>query len=245
MSKFRCLAKNTPLIVLSAFLFDHSIAYAELEEITVTAQKRVESLQDVPVAVTAFTGETMTTLGVTNASDIVNITPGLASGTQQGSNRNYFLRGVGTSDVHITAASAVGQYFDGITLTSGFHAKAALFDMERVEVLKGPQNTLFGLNTTGGAVNYISKKPDIGGGSNGNARFFLGSNDRMEIELASGFELSETMAARVALQSITDDGAFKSVSNGRSYGDDETIAGRGTILWEPNDKASVTFNVHM
>lgn len=238
------LARSLPLFVLTALLFGHSAAWAQLEEITVTAQKRSESLQDVPVAVTAFTGETMTTLGVTNASDIVDITPGLASGTQQGSNRNYFLRGVGTSDVHITAASAVGQYFDGITLTSGFHAKAALFDMERVEVLKGPQNTLFGLNTTGGAVNYISKKPEVGGGSSGNARIFLGSNDRVEIELASGFELSDTMAARFALQSITDDGAFKSIANGRSYGDDESIAGRGTIVWKPNDRASVTFNVH-
>lgn len=244
MNGNRYQAKFITFVTLSVLLLGNSPLYAQLEEITVTAQKRVESLQDVPVAVTAFTAETMTTLGVTNASDIVDITPGLASGTQQGSNRNYFLRGVGTSDVHITAASAVGQYFDGITLTSGFHAKAALFDMERVEVLKGPQNTLFGLNTTGGAVNYISKKPEIGGGTDGKARLFLGSNDRVEFELASGFDLSETLAARVALQSITDDGAFTSVSNGRSYGDEESLAGRATLLWEPNDMASVTLNVH-
>ena len=158
MNRSRLFTRLTPLTILFAAMMSHSNAYAELEEVIVTAQKRSESLQDVPVAVVAFTAEAMDTLGVTNASDLVELTPGLASGTQQGSNRNYFLRGVGTSDVHITAATAVGQYFDGITLTSGFHAKAALFDMERVEVLKGPQNTLFGLNTTGGAVNYISKK---------------------------------------------------------------------------------------
>ncbi|NNC99082.1 MAG: TonB-dependent receptor, partial [Gammaproteobacteria bacterium] len=199
---------------------------------------------DVPVAVTAFTGESMKTLGISNASDLVDLTPGLASGTQQGSNRNYYLRGVGTSDVHITAASAVGQYFDGVPLTSGFHAKAALFDMERVEILKGPQNTLFGLNTTGGAVNYISRKPEINGGTQGDFNVSVGNNSRVEAELAVGFDVTETMSARIAVQSVNDDGAFKSISNGKRYGDDDTKAARATLLWQPSDLASITFNVH-
>ena len=244
MNRIYRVAKFSPLIVLSLLVLGQSIANAQLEEIVVTAQKRSESLQDVPVAVTAFTGETMKTLGVTNASDLVDITPGLAAGTQTGSNRNYFLRGVGTSDVHITAASAVGQYFDGITLTSGFHAKAALFDMERVEILKGPQNTLFGLNTTGGAVNYISRQPEIGAGTQGSASLNRGNNNRIEAELGVGFDVTDTLAARVALQSVNDDGAFRSVSNGERYGDDDTRAGRVTFLWQPTDVASVAFNVH-
>ncbi|MBT8083838.1 MAG: TonB-dependent receptor [Woeseia sp.] len=236
--------KHKPLVTLFGLIAIQSVAYGQIEEITVTAQKRAESLQDVPIAVTAFTGDTLETLGVTNASDLVNITPGFSLGSQAGSNRNYFLRGVGTSDVHLTAASAVGQYFDDITLTSGFHAKAALFDMERVEVLKGPQNTLYGLNTTGGAVNYISRKPEIGGGTQGNASVKVGNYNRIEAELAVGFEVTDTLAARVALQSINDDGAFKSISNGQRYGDDDTKAGRLTLLWQPTDEASVTFNVH-
>ena len=228
----------------AAMLMGHSIANAALEEIIVTAQKRSESLQDVPVAVSAFTGDTMKTLGVTNASDLVDITPGFASATQQGSNRNYFLRGVGTSDVHITAASAIGQYFDGVTLTSGFHAKSALYDMERVEILKGPQNTLFGLNTTGGAVNYISVKPEIGAGTQGSASVKWGSNSHFETELAVGFDVSDNLAARVAVQTIDDAGAFTSVSNGKRYGDEDSKAGRITLLWEPSDLATVTFNIH-
>ena len=244
MNPNRCLAKHTPLMVLFALMMSHSIAYGQIEEVIVTAQKRSESLQDVPIAVSAFTGDTMKTLGVTNASDLVNITPGFALGTQAGSNRNYFLRGVGTSDVHLTAASAVGQYFDGITLTSGFHAKAALFDMERVEILKGPQNTLFGLNTTGGAVNYISRQPEIDGGTQGDASVKLGNNSRVEAELAVGFDMTDTLAARVALQSINDDGAFRSISNGERYGDDDVKAGRVTLLWLPTDQVSVTLNMH-
>ena len=231
-------------LVLPAGAQEAPGGYFLLEEIIVTAQKREQSIQDVPIAMSAFTGDTMKTLGVTNASDLVNITPGFALGTQAGSNRNYFLRGVGTSDVHLTAASAVGQYFDGITLTSGFHAKAALFDMDRVEILKGPQNTLFGLNTTGGAVNYISRQPEIGGGTQGNASLALGNNNRVEAELAVGFDVTDTLAARVALQSIDDDGAFKSISNGKRYGDDDIKTGRITLLWQPTDQASLTFNVH-
>ncbi|GAC33147.1 TonB-dependent receptor [Paraglaciecola polaris] len=228
-------------ILLSVF---HTAAYGQVEVIEVTAQKRSEPLKEVPIAVTAFTGKSMETLGVANASDLVNVTPGFSSATQQGSNRNYFLRGVGTSDVHITAASAVGQYFDGVTLTSGFHAKAALFDMERVEILKGPQNTLFGLNTTGGAVNYISNKPQIGYGTTGKASLKLGNYGHTEADLAVGFDLTDELAARVAIQSIDDDGAFKSVSNGQRYGDDDSQAARIAFLWEPSDALSVTLNMH-
>jgi iron complex outermembrane receptor protein len=238
--------QKIPTILVSGALLlsAHASVYAELEEVVVTAQKRSESLQDVPIAVSAFTGDTLKTLGVSNASDLVNITPGLSAGSQAGSNKSYFLRGVGTNDVHLTAASAVGQYFDGVTLTSGFHAKAALFDMERVEVLKGPQNTLFGLNTTGGAVNYISKKPEIGAGTQGNVGVKLGNYGHIETDFAFGFDISETLAARVALQTISDDGAYKSISNGQRYGDDDTKTGRATLLWQPTDEASVTFNMH-
>ena len=232
------------ILLCAVLLLGHSTANAVLEEIVVTAQKRSESLQDVPIAVSAYTGETMKTLGISNASNLVDITPGLSSNAQTGSNRSYFLRGVGTNDVHLTAASAVGQYFDGVTLTSGFHAKAALFDMERVEILKGPQNTLFGLNTTGGAVNYISRKPEIGEGPHGSATLKYGSNSRVEADLAVGLDVSENMAARVAIHSVTDDGAFKSIVDGRRYGDEDTQAGRFSLLWEPTDEASVLINVH-
>jgi iron complex outermembrane receptor protein len=222
----------------------HSSLFAQVEVIEVTAQKRSEPLKEVPIAVTAFTGESMETLGITNASDLVDLTPGFSSGTQQGSNRNYFLRGVGTSDVHITAASAVGQYFDGVTLTSGFHAKAALFDMERVEILKGPQNTLFGLNTTGGAVNYVSNKARVGDGTRGRANIKLGNYGHTEADLAVGFDVADNLAARIAIQSIDNDGAFKSVSNGQRYGDEDSKAARLSLAWEPSEELSVTFNLH-
>lgn len=239
----RCISTKVLLSSVAVLMF-HPSAFAQVETIEVTAQKRSEPLKEVPIAVTAFTGDTMETLGVTNASDLVDLTPGFSSGTQQGSNRNYFLRGVGTSDVHITAASAVGQYFDGVTLTSGFHAKAALFDMERVEILKGPQNTLFGLNTTGGAVNYISNKAKIGYGTHGKANLRLGNYGHTEADVAVGFDIADNLAARVAIQTIDNDGAFKSITNGETYGDEDSKAARLSLLWAASDELTVTFNLH-
>ncbi|ABG42401.1 TonB-dependent receptor, plug [Paraglaciecola sp. T6c] len=217
---------------------------AEVEKIVVTAQKRSEPLQDVPVAITAFTGATMEALGITDASDLVAVTPGLTSSAQGGSNRNYFLRGIGTGDFHLTASPAVGQYYDGITLTSGFQARAALFDMQRVEVLKGPQNTLFGLNTTGGAINYITNKPEIDGGTNGSVKVKIGSDSLINTESAIGFDISDSVAARLAVMTNKNDGPFTSLSDGRDYGDDDMKAVRLGVLWAPVDDASLLFNVN-
>lgn len=220
------------------------MAWSALEEIVVTAQKRSESLQDVPVAVSAFTNETMNALGVNDASDLVNLTPGLSERQQSGSNKNYFLRGVGTNDFHLTSAPAVGQYFDEVTLTSGFHATAALFDMDRVEILKGPQNTLFGLNTTGGAVNYISVKPEIGGGTSGHVNTSVGNNSLISVDAAVGFDISDNVAARLSGYWNEHDGAFDSSFDGTDYGDDDTQAARAQILWRIAETTDVLLNVH-
>ena len=114
---------QTPLKISLAMMRNNLIAYAELEEITVTAQKRVESPQEVPVVDTALTGETMKTQGIASASDLVGISPGLSAGTQKGSSRCYFLRGVDAKQVKFTVASVDGQVvvplsFDACTFLS-------------------------------------------------------------------------------------------------------------------------------
>ncbi len=235
---------SAALAIISASLLLPAVSFAELEEIIVTAQKRQESLQDVPIAVTAFTADTLNALGVNDVTDVVKFTPGLTLSQQNGSNRNYFLRGVGTFDFHLTAASAVGQYFDGITLTSGFHARSALFDMERVEVLKGPQNTLFGLNTTGGAVNYISRKPEIGDGLNGAVSGKLGNDSHLGIDVAIGFDNGKNLAGRIAVHTNRHDGPYEAISDGQKFGADNLVAYRATLLWQPTDATKITFNMH-
>lgn len=226
---------------LIAVLLPAMGAHAQLEEIVVTAQKREESLQDVPISVVAFTSEMLRMLDIEEASDLVLVTPGLQANSQAGSHRNYFLRGVGTADFHLTSAPAIGQYYDGITLTSGFQARAALFDMERVEILKGPQNTLFGLNTTGGAVNYISRLPEIGAGTNGFFDVETGSDSLLRGEAAVGFDIGDTVAARIAAAHNSHDG-FRSVTTGRDHGNDDMQAFRAALAWESSDRSSLTVN---
>ncbi|HEY0438021.1 MAG TPA: TonB-dependent receptor plug domain-containing protein, partial [Phenylobacterium sp.] len=127
-----------------------------IEELVVTAEKRAQSLQDVPVAITAFTSERRDLIGINTIADMTNFTPGLEY--NQGNDRNT-LRGVGRlTNVH-AADISVAQYSDGIYTSSTVEAGKTPLFTDRVEVLRGPQGTLYGRNSIGGAINIISKRP--------------------------------------------------------------------------------------
>jgi len=130
-----------------------------IEEIVVTAQRRAENLNDVPIAISAFSGEALAALGVSDAKDLANLVPGFTAASSGGNTPIYTLRGVGFNDTTYTATSTVGVYVDEVSLPYSVMTKGGTLDLERVEVLKGPQGILYGRNTTGGAINYIAKKP--------------------------------------------------------------------------------------
>lgn len=132
-----------------------------LEDIIVTAQKRSENLQETPLAVSALTAETIERRGITDVSSLTAAAPNLTVTVTGASTSNIalFIRGIGESETILTVDSPVGLYVDGIVLGRSSGAVFDLVDLERVEVLRGPQGTLYGRNTTGGAVNLISKRP--------------------------------------------------------------------------------------
>lgn len=132
-----------------------------LGEIVVTAQKREENLQQTPLAISAITSDTIEKRGITDVSGLTSIAPNLVVGVTGAATANaaIFIRGIGESDTVLTADSPVGIYVDGVVLGRTSGAIFDLVDLERIEVLRGPQGTLYGRNTTGGAVNLISKKP--------------------------------------------------------------------------------------
>ena len=131
-----------------------------VEEIVVTAQKRSENLQDVPIAITALTGETLQNQRVGNLLGLSGLAPGLQIKTDDNAaNPRIFIRGVGVNDFNPSTASAVGIYVDGVYVASPLAQLASFYDLQQVEVLRGPQGTLYGRNTTGGAINVITKKP--------------------------------------------------------------------------------------
>ena len=131
-----------------------------VEEIVVTAQKRAENLQDVPIAITALTGETLQNQRVGNLLGLSGLAPGLQIKTDDNAaNPRIFIRGVGVNDFNPSTASAVGIYVDGVYVASPLAQLASFYDLQQVEVLRGPQGTLYGRNTTGGAINVVTRKP--------------------------------------------------------------------------------------
>ena len=131
-----------------------------LEEVIVTAQKREQDINDVGITINVFTGELIRDLGVRSAEDLAKYTPGLnVNETTIAGAPVYTLRGVGFQDFYAGASSTVGLYFDGVNMPYSVMSRGALFDVERVEVLRGPQGDLYGRNTTAGQINFISKKP--------------------------------------------------------------------------------------
>ena len=137
-------------------------AVFELEEVIVTAQKRAQSLQDVGVSVSAFTGDQMNALGWKNSLDVAGQTPGLVATSNTGDSANialFSIRGVNQGDFAEGQEAPVAIYMDEAYLSSPGSSGAPAFDIERIEVLRGPQGTLYGRNATGGLVHYISEKP--------------------------------------------------------------------------------------
>jgi iron complex outermembrane receptor protein len=213
----------------------------ELPEIVVTATKRSESLQSVPISVTAFSSEKINQLGIKDSQDIAAYTPSLQWTSGTGYSRpSIYLRGLGNNSFHVNANGAVGIYTDGVYLGSVIVQPFQLFDLERVEVLRGPQGTLYGRNTTAGLVNFITAKPKIGGASNGFMELTGGSYGSFTGEGAIGLSLGDKAAIRIAAQYDRTDGFFKEqLPNVGDLGAKESFATRTSLIVEPTDDLSV------
>ena len=133
----RVILRTLP--ILTAVALNPLFVAAQIEEIVVTAQKRAESLQDVPIAVQAFTGDNLDELGVQSAEEIMQHVPNASVLPQGGSKINYYIRGVGTADFHLNVVGAVGVYLDDVALNSPFAGDVQYLDMETVEVLRVPR----------------------------------------------------------------------------------------------------------
>ncbi|CAN5305636.1 TonB-dependent receptor [soil metagenome] len=176
-----------------------------LDEVVVTAQKREQRLQDVPVSATVLGQEQLQTLQIASGSDIARQTPNLRVSVLGNEDQPKFsLRGIATAEFNLNAVSPTGIFYDEVYVASSFLGGPQLFDMERVEVLRGPQGTLFGKNTTGGAVNFITRRPDFT--PSGELSAQAGNNDYYHVDGAFGGPLSDRFAARIAFTASRSDG---------------------------------------
>lgn len=211
-----------------------------LEEVVVTAQKREQNLQDVPISVTAISTEEMNSLTLVSSRDLGNHIPGLIVGGANNGRPEYFIRGVGVEDFQAGTGNAVALYRDGVLLGSSFGASTQLFDMAQVEILRGPQGTLWGKNTTGGLINFISKLPEVGGEMSGYGSITVAQYGDFIFEGAVGFPINDTMAGRVSIKHNQSDGKFDYVgpeAQGDGGGGDWNAL-RAQLAWEPNEQLS-------
>ena len=232
------------------------------ESVVVTARRREENLQDVPISVTAFSGETLRELGVRDLRGISYATPNMefsyaGNGSGGGNFAQIFLRGVGQPDFIITKDPGVGVYVDNVYFARAPGSVLELLDVERVEVLRGPQGTLFGKNTIGGAVQVVTKRPTDQFG--GEAQLGLGRFSRVDGSASLDFPIVEgKLAGRVAGLARTQDGYYRrlasSEGNASEFGADVSResgndtgreAGRVALLWTPSKTVGLLFSADM
>ncbi len=203
---------------------------ATLEAITVTARKREETLQDVPIAVTAFTEETLEKLNIEDLGDLDSQVPNLTIYAARGSSSTVtaYIRGVGQSDPLWGVDPGVGIYLDDVYIARPQGALLDVFDVQRVEVLRGPQGTLYGKNTIGGAIKYISRGlvPE----TEGSAALTVGSHSQFDVRAAIGGSLgSDRLRGRIAVASLNRDGFGDNVRTDQGVSDKEILAARAQL----------------
>jgi iron complex outermembrane recepter protein len=231
----------------AAALLSSSGAWAQdtgIETVVVTAQKRTEDIQSIPITVQAFSAKTISDLGIKASTDLSQFTPNLDIALPAGAGNQPIIsiRGVGLNDYDTNNAGPNGVYMDEVYLSSPASQTFQAFDLERIEVLKGPQGTLYGRNTSGGAINFISAKPTDEFTGNFHAEY--GSFDTFQLEGAVGGPIAEGLDFRVsAVHNGSGGYTFNALTGGRENGSNN-YAGRVQLQWKPTEDLTFLLNVH-
>ncbi len=263
------VARAVALAVFSAACAQHAVQAAErqldeLSEVVVTAQFREQLLQDTPIAITAVNAEMLEARGQTNISDVAAQAPSVTLRPQPqngGSGLIAFIRGVGQTDFNYALDPGVGVYVDDVYIPTLSSSLLELIDLDRIEILRGPQGTLAGKNSIGGAIKLFSAKP-VGDGS-GSLRVSYGSLNEINVRGMTDFSISDTLAMRVSGMSRGRDGHVamldygqthpgsnvpQNMARGRGNSDYETmggqniVAGRAALNWTPGERLEVNFS---
>jgi len=237
-------AHTNPVHAASA---DPTVAVAGIEEITVTARRRAESLQDTPISISAVTGESLIERGLQTVTEIGDFTPNVKFNSSvpiSASNATaaIFIRGVGQNDYQLAADPGVALYLDGVYISRGVGNVLDLLNIERVEVLRGPQGTLFGRNTIGGAVSVVTRKPgDVFGG---NVEATTGRFNRAQLKASVDMPLAEGFYTNASAFYHNRDGHVKgTVAGAPDLGDTNTLGGRFAIRAEPSSDVTIDLAV--
>ncbi|MEL7537885.1 MAG: TonB-dependent receptor [Pseudomonadota bacterium] len=222
-SPLLAVAQNNPLV---------------LDEIVVTAQKRVESLQDVPVAVSAFTGDGLERAQVRDLVELQQLAPSLVVNSSTGSTNTILtIRGIGTAGNNTGLEQSVGVFIDGVYRGRIGAAMTDIIDIEQIEVLRGPQSTLFGKNTSAGVISINTRRPEFEWG--GVADLAVGDFGLTQVRGSITGPISDSIAFRLSGAVYQRDGVVDDLVDGREYNDRDRISGRGQLLWDIADTTTL------
>lgn len=214
----------------------------DVAEVVVTAQKRSERVQDVPVSITAASGQQLRKMGVTSAADLERVVPGFTYALSQYGNPIFTIRGVGFYEEAVSAQPDVTVYVDQIPLPYSHMTEGAPLDVDRVEVLKGPQGTLFGQNATGGVINYIAAKPtnDFHYGVDGT----YGSFNEADLGGYVSGPLTDNLTARLAVRTEQRGDWQTSITRDASLGQRNFDEGRLLLDWQATSRLKFELNIN-
>jgi iron complex outermembrane receptor protein len=210
-------------------------------EIVVTARRRAESLQDVPLAVTAITGEQLEATGAADITVLTRSTPNVTFETSRGTNSTLtaFIRGVGQQDPVWGFEPGVGLYVDDVYISRPQGALLDVYDVERLEVLRGPQGTLYGRNTIGGAIKYVTSR--LSDDPSLSAKVNVGSYNQLDGIVSGSIRLNDYVAVGGAYAALTRDGFGKNVNTGAEHYNKDVQSGRISLEFTPSDSFFVRF----
>ncbi|MFZ4689513.1 MAG: TonB-dependent receptor [Polymorphobacter sp.] len=209
-----------------------------IEEIVVTAQRTAQSLQDVPIAVSAFSAEALQRQQIQNSSDLQLTLPNITFTKGNFTGSSFTIRGIGDLCVGVTCDSATAIHVNGSPLVATRLFEAEFFDMERIEVLRGPQGTLFGRNATSGVINFITAKPDLNKiGAAGEVDY--GNYDSLRVRGMFNLPITETLGVRLAGFYLKRDGYTENLFNGENIDGRDMYGIRGSVRWEPTENTRI------
>ncbi|AMN46208.1 TonB-dependent receptor [Steroidobacter denitrificans] len=217
---------------------------AGVEEVIVTAQKREESLQDTPISILAFSTKALENRGIKAVTDLQTDVPGLIINEHpnSASTGRLIMRGIGQANDQITYDPKVSIYVDGVYMARFQGLSAETADLERIEVLRGPQGALYGRNSTGGAINFITKAPQLGS-FNFRQDLTVGNRDRKYSRTRLNIPLGDTAAAELSYLRLTEDGYINNIGSGADrFGDKDRRGWRAALLWQPNDRLDLRYS---
>ncbi len=214
-----------------------------LDEIVVTAEKKEESLQRTPISIVALGTAEIENMRVSDVTDIGNAIPNVQQQAHPSSASSPMItiRGIGAMDTQITQDPSVGIYVDGVYVARSQGMGVQIADLERIEVLRGPQGTLYGRNATGGAVNFVTRKPALGEWGI-DAQVGVGNRDEVSGRVAVNAPIGERLAARFAYMRLSKDGPVRNLGTGApSFGAKDREAIRADLRWQPTDTLDLRY----